>query len=59
MLGYQFILPDMVGGNVYDSGFEETYLPDKELYIRWLEVTAFMPSIQVKLPQFTKNLAVR
>ena len=59
MLGYQFILPDMVGGNVYDSGFEETYLPDKELYIRWLEVTAFMPSIQVKLQKFTRNFNVR
>ena len=37
----------MVGGNVYDSGFNGTYVPDKELFIRWLELSAFMPSIQV------------
>ena len=47
LLGYQYILPDMVGGNVYDSGFIGTYVPDKELFIRWLEISAFMPSIQV------------
>ena len=36
----------MVGGNVYDSGFNNSYVPDKELFIRWLEISAFMPSIQ-------------
>ena len=49
LLGYQYILPDMVGGNVYDSGFNGTYVPDKELFIRWLEVSAFMPSIQYSI----------
>ena len=37
ILGYPFVLPDMVGGNVYDAGFNETYVPDSDLYIRWLE----------------------
>jgi hypothetical protein len=27
LLGYQYILPDMVGGNVYDSGFNSSYVP--------------------------------
>ena len=45
---FQYILPDMVGGNAYEDGFEGTYVPEEELYIRWMEVTAFMPSIQVK-----------
>ena len=39
----------MVGGNVYDSGFNGTYVPDSELFIRWLEVSAFLPSIQYSI----------
>ena len=42
----------MVGGNAYEDGFEGTYVPEEELYIRWMEVTAFMPSIQVKIVKF-------
>lgn len=49
LLGYPFVLPDMVGGNVYDSGFNGTYVPDQELFIRWLEVSAFLPSIQYSI----------
>ncbi|XP_029437148.1 myogenesis-regulating glycosidase [Rhinatrema bivittatum] len=51
MLGYPFILPDMVGGNTYPNetaGAEEK--PDRELYIRWLELSAFMPSMQFSIP---------
>ncbi|XP_043933793.1 myogenesis-regulating glycosidase [Protopterus annectens] len=51
MLGYPFILPDMIGGNVYQnktSGSDD--LPDRELYIRWLELSAFMPSMQFSIP---------
>ena len=29
----------MVGGNVYEDGFEGLAVPEKELYIRWLEIT--------------------
>ena len=29
LIGYQYILPDMVGGNVYDSGFNSSYVPEK------------------------------
>lgn len=47
----------MVGGNAYEDGFEGTYVPEEELYIRWMEVTAFMPSIQVNFEKmvFLKN----
>ena len=44
ILGYPFLLPDMVGGNAYGSDF-----PDRELYIRWMQVNAFMPVIQFSI----------
>ncbi|KAL4659004.1 hypothetical protein GN956_G3396 [Arapaima gigas] len=51
ILGYQFILPDMIGGNVYPNRTEGSQkLPDRELYIRWLELSAFMPSMQFSIP---------
>ena len=45
ILGYPFILPDMIGGNAY-NGVE----PDRELYIRWVEANAFLPAIQFSIP---------
>ena len=56
LTGYQYILPDMVGGNVYDSGFNGTYVPDKQLFIRWLEVSAFLPSIQDNILNLLKYI---
>jgi len=44
ILGYPFALPDMVGGNAYHG------LPDRELYVRWLEANALMPAIQLSIP---------
>lgn len=41
MIGYPFILPDMIGGNGYNNK-----PPSKEMYIRWLEANLFMPAIQ-------------
>ncbi|XP_049791615.1 myogenesis-regulating glycosidase-like isoform X2 [Schistocerca nitens] len=41
MVGYPFVLPDIVGGNGYGSE-----APTKELFIRWLQATVFMPAIQ-------------
>lgn len=40
MVGYGFILPDMIGGNGYN------HPPSEELFIRWLQANVFMPSIQ-------------
>lgn len=51
ILGYQFILPDMIGGNAYLNHTDgNRALPDRELYIRWLELSAFMPSMQFSIP---------
>jgi len=44
LLGYPFALPDMVGGNAYHG------LPDRELYVRWLEANALLPAIQFSIP---------
>merc|ERR1712136_31403 len=49
LLGYPYILPDMIGGNAYEGGFFNTTLPDRELYIRWLEVTTFLPAMQFSI----------
>lgn len=51
ILGYQFVLPDMIGGNAYPNRTKGTLgLPDKELYIRWLELSAFMPAMEFSIP---------
>jgi myogenesis-regulating glycosidase len=41
MVGYPFVLPDMIGGNGYND-----VTPDREIFIRWLQANTFMPSIQ-------------
>jgi alpha-glucosidase len=40
MVGYSTIMPDMIAGNGYGN------LPDKELFIRWLQACIFMPVLQ-------------
>lgn len=40
LVGYPFILPDMIGGNGYNTNCT------KELFIRWLQANVFMPSVQ-------------
>uniref|UniRef100_A0A8C6TBS6 Myogenesis-regulating glycosidase n=1 Tax=Neogobius melanostomus TaxID=47308 RepID=A0A8C6TBS6_9GOBI len=54
ILGYQFVLPDMIGGNAYPNRTEgisgNSSLPNRELYIRWLELSAFMPAMQFSIP---------
>lgn len=40
LVGYPFILPDMIGGNGYNTTVT------KELFIRWLQANVFMPSVQ-------------
>ncbi|XP_055607722.1 myogenesis-regulating glycosidase-like [Uranotaenia lowii] len=41
MNGYPFVLPDMIGGNVYGDD-----ILTKELFLRWLQANTFMPSMQ-------------
>ncbi|NXN21850.1 MYORG glycosidase, partial [Nycticryphes semicollaris] len=51
MLGYPFVLPDMIGGNFLPNKTDGAVeVPDRELYIRWLELSAFMPSMQFAIP---------
>lgn len=39
--GYVFVLPDMIGGNQYNDD-----VITEELFIRWLQASVFMPSLQ-------------
>ncbi|XP_062594222.1 myogenesis-regulating glycosidase-like [Saccostrea cucullata] len=43
ILGYPFILPDMIGGNAYYTH------PERELYIRWMQANVFLPSLQFSI----------
>ena len=45
MIGYPFVLPDMIGGNAY--GGEE---PDAELLVRWTQLSALLPAMQFSVP---------
>ncbi|KAG9354306.1 hypothetical protein AGOR_G00008030 [Albula goreensis] len=59
ILGYQFIMPDMIGGNVYPNRTDGgRRLPDRELYIRWLELSAFMPAMQFSVPPWEYDAEV-
>ena len=49
ILGYPFVLPDMIGGNAYKNH------PDPELFIRWLQLTTFMPSMQFSITPWMYN----
>lgn len=39
--GYPFVLPDMIGGND---------MPSPELFIRWVQLNAFLPVMQISVP---------
>lgn len=49
LLGYPYVLPDMIGGNGYENGFLNQYLPERELFIRWSQLTAFLPAMQFSI----------
>lgn len=46
MVGYGFILPDMIGGNGDPPSIDDSNPAPKELFIRWLQANVFMPSLQ-------------
>ncbi|PVD35297.1 hypothetical protein C0Q70_02257 [Pomacea canaliculata] len=52
LVGYPFILPDMIGGSgaYMDQTFGLGKLPDRELFVRWLELNALMPTMQFSVP---------
>jgi len=41
LAGYPYVLPDMIGGNNYNGE-----AVSKELFVRWLQASTFMPSLQ-------------
>ncbi|XP_030646473.1 SITS-binding protein [Chanos chanos] len=45
LLGYNFFIPDAVGGSLSDQ-----LITDEELFIRWLEIVAFLPVITFQTP---------
>ncbi|CAG5958263.1 unnamed protein product [Menidia menidia] len=45
LLGYNFLIPDAVGGSL--SG---NLVTDEELFIRWLEIVAFLPVMSFHTP---------
>ncbi len=51
IVGYPFVLPDMIGGNAYNDPDHpnQDNLPSKELFIRWLELNAFLPAMQFSI----------
>lgn len=51
IVGYPFVLPDMIGGNAYGKNGEEVI--DAELFIRWLQANVFMPTLQFSIPPWT------
>ncbi|XP_068216743.1 myogenesis-regulating glycosidase-like isoform X2 [Palaemon carinicauda] len=43
VMGYPFVLPDMIGGNSYDQQ------PSEELFLRWAQANALMPAMQFSI----------
>ncbi|KAL4234575.1 hypothetical protein ACF0H5_006216 [Mactra antiquata] len=54
MLGYPFVIPDTIGGPgsvvTVNSTYSEHVKPDRELYIRWLGLSAYMPCMMFSYP---------
>ncbi|CAG2242448.1 unnamed protein product [Mytilus edulis] len=51
ILGYPYVIPDVIGGNGFKGdNFNETLLPDRELYIRWLQVATYLPVMKFSIP---------
>ena len=50
--GYPFVLADMIGGNAYGDTF-----PSAELFVRWVQLTAFLPLMQFSLVPWDERLA--
>ncbi|XP_052212021.1 myogenesis-regulating glycosidase-like [Dreissena polymorpha] len=49
LLGYPFVLPDMIGGNAYNDH------PDPELFVRWTQLNTFLPGMQYSIVPWIYN----
>jgi len=59
--GYPFVLPDMIGGNGGNgtaTSPSDTTLPDLELYVRWVQLNAFLPVMQFSIAPWEFNDSV-
>ncbi|MGH0141255.1 UNVERIFIED_CONTAM: hypothetical protein FKN15_010036 [Acipenser sinensis] len=45
LLGYNFFIPDAVGGSLSSE-----FVTDEELFIRWLQIATFLPVISFRTP---------
>lgn len=54
VLGYPHVIPNVIGGLGHYKKVNNTYSifekPDKELYIRWIELAAYMPCMMFSFP---------
>ncbi|XP_065187833.1 myogenesis-regulating glycosidase-like [Sycon ciliatum] len=51
VLGYPYVLPDYIGGGVgAGQSISPGNLPDPELFIRWAQLSAFLPAMQFATP---------
>ncbi|XP_041378265.1 myogenesis-regulating glycosidase-like [Gigantopelta aegis] len=58
LLGYPFVLPDMIGGNAYTQETEADTFPDVELFVRWVQLNAFLPSMQFSITPWNYNSTI-
>ncbi|XP_077987111.1 myogenesis-regulating glycosidase-like [Glandiceps talaboti] len=57
--GYPFILPDMIAGNDMARQIDtDPELPDRELYIRWVQLNAYLPVMQFSVVPWEYNSEV-
>uniref|UniRef100_A0A4W4FS36 Glycosyl hydrolase family 31 C-terminal domain-containing protein n=1 Tax=Electrophorus electricus TaxID=8005 RepID=A0A4W4FS36_ELEEL len=50
LLGYNFFIPDAVGGSLSTD-----LIRDKELFIRWLQIVAFLPVLNFQTPPWASG----
>ena len=54
ILGYPFAIPNFIGGvgtlKAVNSSYSERIKPERELYIRWMGVAAYMPCMMFSYP---------
>ncbi|KAK7093595.1 myogenesis-regulating glycosidase-like [Littorina saxatilis] len=63
VIGYPFVLPDLIGGNGVDESdpayLERTTYPDPELYVRWVQVSTFLPFVQFSVGPWVYNSTIQ
>lgn len=55
--GYPFVLADMIGGNGDPANMNQPADVDTALYVRWMQLSTFLPVMQFSLPPFDSKFA--